>query len=168
MARNTKMQTTAPHVAGSRSVAVSIEAPPSRVWPMIADLTRMGEWSPETVEVTWLDGATQPAVGARFKGRNKRRGSWSTTCTVTELEPGRTLAFSVGKGETTWRFDVDADGERGTTLRETFEIVTEPGAVGRWMTKLGVGVAWADRADDLEAGARTTLENIKTAAEGAS
>src|SRR5919199_5442509 len=98
------------------SESIEVLAPPEQVWNMVADVRRIGEWSPETVSAEWLDGADGPAVGARFKGRNKRRGPWTTTCTVTASRPGREFAFSVGKGETTWRYDFAAvdGGCRGT------------------------------------------------------
>ena len=38
---------------------------------MVADLPRMGEWSPECQRVEWEDGATGPAEGARFVGHNR-------------------------------------------------------------------------------------------------
>ncbi|HAS09465.1 MAG TPA: SRPBCC family protein, partial [Acidimicrobiaceae bacterium] len=50
------------------SVSREIAAPPQRVWELISDITRMGEWSPETTGGKWLKGATGPAVGARFRG----------------------------------------------------------------------------------------------------
>jgi hypothetical protein len=31
-------------------------------------VTKIGRYSPETFEAEWLDGATGPAVGARFRG----------------------------------------------------------------------------------------------------
>ena len=33
---------------------------PRRVWALVADLTQMGEWSPENEGVEWLGGATGP------------------------------------------------------------------------------------------------------------
>jgi hypothetical protein len=147
------------------SESIDILAPSEQVWNMVADVTRMGEWSPELVSAAWVDGAGGPAVGARFKGRNKRRGSWSTTCTVTAATPGREFAFSVGKGETTWRYDVSpVDG--GCRVTESFEIVKVPGFLGRWSTKLGAGVTWAEREGDLVDGMRETLRRLKAAAEG--
>jgi len=144
--------------------SIDISAPREQVWAMVSDVTRIGEWSPEAVAGEWLDGATGPAVGARFKGRSKRRGSWSTTCTVTAATPGREFAFSVGKGETTWRYDLSpVDG--GSRVTESFEIVKVPGPIGRWSTKLGTGVAWEDREADLVLGMRETLRRLKAAAE---
>jgi hypothetical protein len=131
---------------------------------MVADVTRMGDWSPEVVSAEWLDGADGPRVGARFKGRNKRRGAWSTTCRVTAATPGREFAFSVGKGETTWRYDI-GEAEGGCQVTESFEIVRVPGFLGRWSTKLGTGVTWPEREGDLVEGMRETLRRLKAAAE---
>ena len=60
-------------------VSVDIAAPPERVYELVSDIRRMGEWSPECKRCSWARGATGPAVGARFKARNQgredRRGS---------------------------------------------------------------------------------------------
>ena len=146
------------------SETIDIEAPADKVWGMVSDVTRVGEWSPETVSAEWLDGATGPALGARFKGHNKRKGPWTTKCTVTACEPGRTFGFSVGKGETTWRYDLAAV-DAGCRVTESFEIVKIPGLISRSLTKAGTGVTWAEREDDLIAGMRETLRRLKAAAE---
>jgi hypothetical protein len=41
------------------------------VYAVIADVTRIPEFSPVILECRWLDGVTGPAVGARFAARNK-------------------------------------------------------------------------------------------------
>lgn len=46
-------------------------ASPSTLYALIADVTRMPEFSPEIVECRWLDGATGPTVGARFAAGKK-------------------------------------------------------------------------------------------------
>jgi hypothetical protein len=143
---------------------IHIDAPADQVWGMVADVTRVGEWSPETVGAEWLDGARGPSVGARFKGRNKRRGAWSTTCTVTASDPGREFAFVVGKDETSWHYRfVPLNG--GCDVTESFEILKVPGAFGRFFTKIGTGVTWAQREDDLTHGMEETLRRLKAAAE---
>lgn len=78
------------------SVSVEISAPPERVYDLVSDITRMGEWSPECRSCRWTGGASGPAVGARFKARNKgRRGmSWFNTPTVTVADSGREFAFN--------------------------------------------------------------------------
>jgi uncharacterized protein YndB with AHSA1/START domain len=44
------------------SVSVEIKAPVAKVWAMITDLPRMGEWSPENQGGEWMKGATTAAV----------------------------------------------------------------------------------------------------------
>jgi uncharacterized protein YndB with AHSA1/START domain len=146
------------------SVTMRINAAPDAIYSLVTDLPRMGEWSPENTGGEWLDGATGPAVGARFKGKNKRKGGWSTKCTVTAADRGREFGFDVGKGETKWRYRFEPSGD-GTDVVESFEIMKEPGAIGRFFTKLGTGVAWADREADMVRGMQTTLTNVKAAAE---
>lgn len=48
-----------------------IEAPPQALYDLVADVTRTPQYSTDIVSCTWLDGATGPAVGARFKAINK-------------------------------------------------------------------------------------------------
>src|SRR4051812_29945801 len=59
-------------------VSIEIEATPEDVYALVSDITRMGEWSPECRRCTWTKGASGPAVGARFRARNKggRGPSW--------------------------------------------------------------------------------------------
>ncbi len=143
---------------------IHVKAPADALYAMVADVTRMGEWSPENTGGEWVDGATGPAVGARFKGRNKRKAGWTTKCTVTTADPGRAFAFDVA-GQTRWRYDFQPAGD-GTDVVESFEIVKVPGAIGRFFTKFGTGVAWSEREADMVRGMETTLANLKTAAEG--
>lgn len=103
-------------------------------------------------------------LGARFKGKNKRKGGWSTKCTVTAAERGRQFAFDVGKGETRWRYLFEPDGD-GTDVVESFEIVKEPGAIGRFFTKIGTGGAWSEREADMVRGMEQTLAKLKAVAE---
>lgn len=111
----------------SGSVTVHMQAPPDRVWALVSDVTRIGSFSPETFEAEWLDGATGPAVGARFRGHVKRNGRgpvYWTTCTVTASEPGKEFAFSVGVKDTvvnTWRYELLAAGG-GTDVTESFAL----------------------------------------------
>ena len=72
-------------------VTIDIDASPQTVYGLISDITRMGEWSPECVRCSWAKGATGPAIGARFKAKNKggRGPAWYNTPKVTAAEPGR-------------------------------------------------------------------------------
>src|SRR5438067_13595274 len=88
---------------------VHIDAPPESVYALVSDVTRMGEWSPECYAADWVDGATGPAVGAKFKGRNKQGFMrWSTTPEVIAADPGREFAFKTR--ETTWRYQFEPAG----------------------------------------------------------
>jgi hypothetical protein len=135
---------------------------------MVADVTRMGEWSPENQGGNWIDGATGPAVGARFRGHNRRRlARWSTTCEVVASEPGREFAFLVGgtaAPETLWRYRFEPV-DRGTEVTESFELVRPISRFMRLMTRLAIGVK--DREADMEQNMRATLDRLKTAAEAA-
>ena len=73
---------------------VEIAAPAARVYDLVADVTRIGERSPECYRVEWLDGATAAVVGARFRGYNRIGPiKWSTVCVITKSEPGNVQDF---------------------------------------------------------------------------
>ena len=143
------------------SVTVHFAAPPAEVWDLVSDVTRIGEFSPETFEAQWLDGATGPRAGARFRGHVRRNGRgpvYWTTCTVTVSEPGREFAFAVnGPGEAivnTWRYRLDPR-EDGTDVTESFELpVTLP-------MRLYWSVAGRARLRTNLTGMRVTLEKMK-------
>ncbi|MEU5846957.1 SRPBCC family protein [Saccharopolyspora shandongensis] len=99
-----------------------IDAPPDRVWELVSDIELMPRLSAELQSVEWVDGATGPALGARFVGHNKHDalGEWSTTSHIVEFEPARVFAWAVADPDdpsATWRFTVEpADG--GVVLRQ--------------------------------------------------
>jgi uncharacterized protein YndB with AHSA1/START domain len=88
-----------------------IAASPEVVWQLVADLPRMGEWSPENTGGEWVKGASGPAVGAQFKGRNAAGSTtWSTMATVTDASPGERFGFSVAVGPfkiADWAFAIE-------------------------------------------------------------
>ena len=148
-------------------VAVEIRATPEQVWALVSDISRMGEWSPETIRCSWSRGTTGPAVGARFKATNKgRRGpAWFNTPTVTAAERGREFAFNrsgPGIGSYTWRYRMEPTAD-GTRLTESFDVERPLPAVMTWLTEKWTGSH--DRDADLHAGMVTTLDRIKAAAE---
>ena len=75
-------------------VTVWMDAPPDEVWALVSDVTRIGEFSPETFEGKWTRGSTGPEVGAFFAGHVKRNGvgpTYWSPCRVTTCEPGHGL-----------------------------------------------------------------------------
>jgi hypothetical protein len=82
---------------------------PRKLYELIADVTRMGEWSPESAGGEWLTG--EPGtVGSTFRGDNRRPWmKWSTICTVITAEPGKRFAFAVkarGLPVSTWEYEI--------------------------------------------------------------
>jgi hypothetical protein len=132
------------------------------VYRVVSDVTRMGEWSPETTKCEWLDGATSPAVGTRFKGSNKRGWiTWSTKPAVVVADPGREFAFDVDT-DVRWTYRFAAEGA-GTNLTESFEMLRDLrwhyAFAERWLMRV------KDRHADLERGMAQTLERIKAVVE---
>jgi uncharacterized protein YndB with AHSA1/START domain len=151
-------------------VSIEIAAPPEQVYELVSDITRMGEWSPECYSCTWTKGATGPAVGAKFKAKNKggRGPSWFNTPVVTAADPGREFAFNrsgPGIGSYTWRYSLEPSPV-GTTLTESFDAERPLGGAMTWLTMKWTGSP--DRDADLHEGMLTTLSRVKTAAETAS
>lgn len=146
------------------SVTVNMAAPPDRVWELVSDVTQIGRYSPETFEAEWIDGATGPVVGAKFRGHVKRNGigpTYWTTCTVVESEPGRELAFAVGHGDiqlNLWRYRLKRVGDT-TDVTESFELIDNFGMRLYWLL-LGWARGKRNR-DDM----RTTLERMKVVVE---
>ncbi len=111
------------------AVTLHIDAEPQKVWELISDITKMGEYSPEVFEAEWLDGATGPEVGAMYRGhvkRNERGPTYWTKCRVTESVPGVVFEFAVvGPGDramNTWRYVFDPAEEGGTNVTESFKL----------------------------------------------
>ena len=85
-------------------VSLWMDAPPAEVWDLVSDVTRIGEFSPETFEAKWTRGASGPEVGAYFAGHVKRNGvgpTYWSPCRVTACEPERLFEFSVGTDSVT-------------------------------------------------------------------
>lgn len=145
-------------------VSTTVAAAPEAVWALVSDVTRMGSWSPETTGCRWLGGATGPAVGARFRGTN-RKGlrRWSTTCEVTAADAGRRFAFEVTYGPvriSTWDYTFSPDGA-GTRVVESWTD-RRPG----WMRTLsGPVMGVSDRNAHNRRGMEETLAAVKAAAE---
>ncbi|HEX4864194.1 MAG TPA: SRPBCC family protein [Acidimicrobiales bacterium] len=105
-------------VAESRRIA----APAVTLWSMVADLARMGEWSPENKGGRWVRG-DGPVVGALFRGRNKsgiRR--WSTTARVVDADPGKSFEITVTFANfpvANWRYEFEVVPE-GCVVTESW------------------------------------------------
>jgi hypothetical protein len=114
-------------------VSVLIGAPPQAVWPLVSDIQIPARFSSEFRGAEWIDGATGPALGARFRGRNYHpaRGEWETTSTICEYQPERKLGWSVGSQQfpaARWRFILEPE-TRGTRLIQWVQIGPGPSGI---------------------------------------
>ena len=139
-----------------------IDAAPEVVYDLVADITRMPQWSPETYRAHWVGGATEARAGARFRGWNKLGPvRWCTDPVIDVAERGKELTFTTtffGRGRiTTWsyRFQPEDGGTRVTELWHE-----KDGVVGRVTGN-------ARRAEMLQKDMQETLARIKAAAEAA-
>jgi Polyketide cyclase / dehydrase and lipid transport len=148
------------------TVSKAVAAPEERVFSLVSDLARMGEWSPEATGGRWLEPATGPAAGARFRGTNGsglRR--WSSVATVTDYDPPRRFAFgvvAVGLSVSEWAYTIEPSPS-GCTVTETW--TDRRGRTITWLGTLVSGVF--DRVAFNRAGMEATLAHLAAAAERA-
>jgi len=145
-------------------VSIEVAAPPEKVWALLTDVTQMGRWSPECVRCTWLDGATGPAIGARFKGKNKHGlVSWSTTSTITKADAPTAIEWQVDKSGMQWGYRFEPDGEGGTRVTEYREKTKDTPLYVKLAQ--GSGLLGLHREQLMVEGMHQTLERLKAAAE---
>jgi hypothetical protein len=147
-------------------VSTVVAASPEVVYAVVADVTRTPELSPDVVSCRWLDGATGPAVGARFEAVNTTAAGkrWRNRPVVTVADPGREFAFARTEpfaGTIAWRYRFEpVDG--GTRVTESYEVQRPITRIG-WFVIERVFRA-GDRRAALHEGMRTTLERLRVAA----
>ena len=149
------------------SVTREIGAPAEQVWAMVSDVTRMGQWSPETEGCEWRGGATGPKPGATFRGTNRSgKRTWKTMATVVDAEPGRSFSFRIkamGLKVATWGYTFEPT-TKGCRVTETWN--DERGGLVKFVGGRMTGVA--DRATHNKAGMEQTLERLAAVAESTS
>ena len=141
-------------------VSLWVDAPVEEVWALVSDVTRIGEFSPETFEAKWTRGSTGPEVGASFAGHGKRNGvgpTYWSPCQVTRCVENELFEFAVGTDAVTvnnWGYRL-APQRGGTLVTEYFRL--EPHLPMRlyWLT---FGLL---RGRTNKRGMRTTLERMK-------
>jgi hypothetical protein len=110
------------------AVTVHMNAVAEDVWNVVADVRNTPKFSPEVFETEWLDGATGPALGARFRGHVKRNEIgpvYWTICRVTACEPGREFGFEVLVGDRSvnnWHYAFAPAADGGTDVTESFRM----------------------------------------------
>ena len=149
---------------------------PELVWDLVADVTRVGGWSPECIRAVWLDEPGQPQPGARFTGHNRlpNGSEYEVTCVVTETDRPRAFAWVVlddsgdpARPSSSWRYQIDRLPDGGSRVRQRF--IHGPGAsflraVAAQAPDRAAAII-AARRDRLRANMRATLRAMKAAAE---
>ena len=166
-----------PAVAGE----VLVRADAARVWRLVSDIELPARFSPELLQVRWLDGAAGPALGARFEGVNENEfiGRWRTVSQVVELAEPHAFSWAVIDPDgqfgpladppvplATWRYDLTLEGD---AVRLRLGAVIGPGRSGlnrvidRMPDREEAVIEY--RLKDLRRGIDRTLEGIRELAE---
>ena len=145
---------------------VIVAAPPEAVYDLVADITRMGEWSPVCTAGEWVDDTKASFIGTNALGEF----TWQTTCRVDTAARGEEFTFvNLGlQGDEelvrwSYRFVPMADG---TELTESWEVLPgyEPS-----MKALAPDMNLKEYLDGVkpntQVGMAETLAKVKAAAE---
>jgi uncharacterized protein YndB with AHSA1/START domain len=156
----------------------TVAARPELVWDLVADVTRVGGWSPECVQAAWLGEPGRPRPGARFTGRNRFPNGfeWEVICVVTEAD--RPCAFAwvtlddsgdPARPSSLWRYRIDPLPGGRSKVRQRFT----HGPGDSFLREVAVqapdraAVIIAARRDELRANMSATLRAMKAVAESA-
>lgn len=145
------------------SADITIAADPATVYHLITDLDVLSELAAETTSMTWTKGNNAHA-GAVFKGSNRNgKRTWTTTCTVTDAQPGKAFEFQVRSlmiPIARWRYDL-AETDGGCLVTES-TMDLRPA----WFRPIGtLATGVKDRAATNADHIRHTLERLKARAE---
>jgi ribosome-associated toxin RatA of RatAB toxin-antitoxin module len=146
------------------SDSIVIASSPEVVYDMVADITRMGEWSPVCAAGRWEDDAG-PRVGAWFVGTNVTpEKTWKTRSEVVAADRGREFTFIVGGTFARWSYTF-APVEGGTKVTESWEFL--PDAATLFEERFGAEAQTEidARAESARTGIPATLAAIKRVAE---
>jgi uncharacterized protein YndB with AHSA1/START domain len=158
----------------ARAAAVAVAA--ARVWDLVADITRVGGWSPECVRAAWLGEPAQPRPGARFTGHNRFPNGfeYTVTCVVTEADRPRAFAWAVlddsddpARPSSLWWYGIDPLPGGGSRVRQRFTHGPGDSLLRAVAAEAPHGATEiiAARLDGLQANMSATLRAMKAAAE---
>jgi len=153
-----------------------VAARPELVWDLVADVTRIGGWSPECIRAAWLADPDRLRPGARFTGHNHlpHGFEYEVICVVTEADRPRAFAWVVlddsgdpARPSSSWRYRIDPLPGGGSRVRQRF--THGPGdsylraAAARMPDRAAEIIA--ARRDGLRANMSAALRAMKAAAE---
>jgi uncharacterized protein YndB with AHSA1/START domain len=143
--------------------SVTISAPPEAVYALITDLPTLATLAEEANAMDWHKG-DRVSPGNVFKGHNRAGNKkWTTTCTVTDAEPGRVFAFdvkSLALPVAHWRYDIEPTDGGCTVTEQTWD--RRPG----WFVRpAGIATGVKDRPTANARNIERTLARLKQKAE---
>jgi uncharacterized protein YndB with AHSA1/START domain len=111
---------------------VTIDAPPEKVWPWVADLSKHAEWSPKPYRVEWLSGDAN-AVGSRFRSHGwlpqDKDHAMEGAVTVSEPRSRFEVVATDPSGEWRNRYELSPEGS-GTRVTKTM-VGPPPTGIGK-------------------------------------
>lgn len=141
-----------------------IDASAEKVWAVLSDVSRMPEWSDETVKMLPLKpGGLR--LNQWYLGLNRRKAVlWPTRSVVSVLEPGTKLAWLTKSSGAEWIYELTPEGS-GTRVVHRRPVPGGLTPLSKMFAPLALGGS-EEHADELEASMGRTLERIKAAVEG--
>ncbi|MGV8873632.1 MAG: SRPBCC family protein [Rhodococcus sp. (in: high G+C Gram-positive bacteria)] len=134
------------------SESVVVAASVDKVYAVVSDITRTGEWSP-ICQKCWWNEPDGGGVGSTFTGRNATaERTWETVSTVAVAEPGREFAWVVGDNFVRWGYTLEAV-DNGTQLTESWNFL--PDGIAFFHSKFG-----DDAQQEIETRSRAALDGI--------
>jgi hypothetical protein len=147
-----------------QSASIVVARPADELYDLVADVTRMGEWSP-VCKACWWDEGDGPRVGASFTGRNELPDrTWETRSEVVAADPGREFAWVVQATGTRWGYTF-TPVEGGTEITESWEFPPSGFAVLQERFGDDAPAQIANRHELARTGMAATLAAIKKTAE---
>lgn len=152
-------------VANTLEASIEINASPQDVWAIVADLPRMGEWSPQCKMMKVIGGTVRE--GAKTVNIN-RKGFlvWPTTAKVVRFEPNKSVAFRIAENRTIWSYELEPTAA-GTKVTERREAPTGTSKVSQFLVKTVLGGNDGFEVELVD-GMNATLRRLKAEAEGSS
>ena len=151
---------------GERELRVEgqVAATPAAVWAVLGDVRRMPDLSPELVRMIGLKPGGLRR-GQWYLGIN-RRGPvvWPTRSTVTDVEPGRLLAWDTATSGARWIWELVPEGE-GTLVVHRRPVPRRLTQLTRLFAAAFLGGA-SKHTEDLERDMAASVARLKVAVEG--
>lgn len=163
--RSVKMEPMSQTNIRNHQESVTVQASAERIYDLVSDITRTGEWSPVCTLCWWDDKDNAGTVGAWFTGRNELpHRSWETRSQVVAAQRAHEFAWAVGGSFVRWGYLL-TPAASGTVLTETWEFL--PDGIAMFEDKYGdaANEEIAERTRQALDGIPKTLAEIKRIAE---